>query len=269
VSVLHILVCAKQVLDPEGVNSYALWGRLNVDETGRGFETGGAIPYIINAYDEQAIEAALRLRDDGVDCTITVAVIGGNDATTILRRALAMGVDRVIDVSSDEAGTDGFHTAAVIAGLVRQLGDIDLVICGRQGSDFDQGTVPAVLAERLDWSYVTMAAAVSYNRALRITRVTPHGNELVEAALPAVVAVSNEVGQPRYPSSRLMLAARRVAPEALNAADLAPAPGVGVELVELIVPEIQGHCVMIAGDSPEEQAIAVLGRLTETGVLDG
>jgi len=266
---VHILVCAKQVLDPEGVNSYALWGRLNIDDTGRGFDTAGAIPQIINAYDEQAIEAALRLLDDGVDCTITVAVVGGADATTILRRALAMGADRVIDVASDDVGTDGFRTAAIIAGLVEQLGDVDLVLCGRQGSDFDQGTVPAVLAERLDWSYVTMAAELKFDRALHVSRVTPHGTELVEADLPAVVAVSNEIGQPRYPSSRLMLAARRVAPEALSAGDLAPEATNGVELVELFVPEVQGQCVIIEGDSPGEQVADLLGRLAETGALDG
>ena len=102
----HILVCTKQVLDPDGVNSYALWGRLEVDSTGRGFDAGGAIPQIINAYDEQAVEAALRLRDAGVDCTITVAVVGDEDAASILRRCIAMGADRAIHVVADE-GEDG------------------------------------------------------------------------------------------------------------------------------------------------------------------
>ena len=268
---MHILVCAKQVLDPEGVNSYALWGRLEVDETGRGFDTGGAIPRIINAYDEQAVEAALRLRDAGVECTITVAIVGAEDATTILRRCIAMGADRAIEVQSAEAGTDGFHTATILAGLVRELGDVDLVICGRQGSDFDQGTVPAVLAERLDWAYVTMSSGVAIEgNALRVTRVTPFGEGLVEADLPAVVAVSNEVGTARYPSSRRMMAARRTQHEVFSAADLAPGEsGGGVELVELFVPEVQGQCEVLDGDSPEAKAAVLLERLAQAGVLDG
>lgn len=267
---MHILVCAKEVLDPEGVNSYALWGRLQVDDTGRGFDTGGAIPRIINAYDEQAVEAALRLRDAGVECSITVAVLGANEATTILRRCIAMGADRAIEVQSDEAGTDGFRTATVLAGLVRELGDVDVVICGRQGSDFDQGTVPAVLAERLDCTYVTMASGLAMDGdAVRVTRVTPFGDEVVEVETPAVVAVSNEVGQARYPSSRRMMQARRMPAEVLQASDLAPAgTGGGVELVELFVPEVQGHCVMLEGDSPEAKAAVLLERLAEAGVLN-
>ncbi len=273
---MHILVCTKEVLDPEGVNSYALWGRLKVDPSGRGFETGGAIPNIINAYDEQAVEAALRIRDAGVECSITVAVVGDADAGGILRRLLAMGADRAIHVETDDAGTDGFRTASILAGLVRELGDIDLVLCGRQGSNYDQGTVPAVLAERLDWSYATMAADITLDgtldetsdRAARVTRATPLGEEIVEATLPAVVTVSNEIGQPRYPSSRRMMAARRTPPEVMQASELASDAGAAVELVELLIPEVQGQCSIIEGDSAAAKAQTLLDRLVETGALD-
>ncbi len=265
----HILVCTKQVLDPDGVNSYALWGRLEVDSTGRGFDTGGAIPQIINAYDEQAVEAALRLRDAGVDCTITVVVVGDQEAASILRRCIAMGADRAIHVVADEPRTDGFGVARILAGLVNELADVDLVLCGRQGSDFDQGTVPAVLAEHLDWSYVTMAGDVTLDDVARVTRATPFGPEIVEAELPAVITVSNEVGQARYPSSRRMMAARRTPPEVMDGTALAGPANVTVELVELMVPEVQGGCEIIEGDSPAAKASALLARLEESGALDG
>ena len=266
---MHILVCTKQVLDPDGVNSYALWGRLAVDATGRGFETGGAIPHIINAYDEQAVEAALRIRDSGVDCTITVAVVGSADAATILRRCIAMGADRAVHVITDDAGTDGFRTARVLAGLVSQLADVELVFCGRQGSDFDQGTVPAVLAELLGWSYVTMAGDVAVGKVARITRATPFGAEIVEAQLPAVVTVSNEVGQARYPSSRRMMAARRTPPELMDATALAGPVSAAIELVELMVPEVQGRFEVIEGDTPAAKAQTLLARLDQAGALNG
>ena len=80
---MHIVICAKQVVDPDGVNSYALWGQLKVDESGRAFETN--LPLIINAYDDQAIEAALRIRDDGVDCTITAISVGAEEAAQVLK----------------------------------------------------------------------------------------------------------------------------------------------------------------------------------------
>ncbi|MQA00030.1 MAG: hypothetical protein GEU80_12010 [Dehalococcoidia bacterium] len=73
---MHIVICAKEMLESEGVNSYALRGRLTVDESGRSFDTGGTVPNIINAYDEQALEAAPRLRDAGVDCRITAVTVG-------------------------------------------------------------------------------------------------------------------------------------------------------------------------------------------------
>ena len=270
---MHILVCAKQVLDPDGVNSYALWGRLEVDATGRGFETGGAIPHIINAYDEQAVEVALRLRDAGLDCTTTVAVVGGEDAAAILRRCVAMGADRAIHVHTGAANTDGFSTAAILAGLVTELADVQLVICGRQGSDYDQGAVPAALAERLDWSFVAMAAGIAIEDpragAARVTRVTALGPEVVEAELPAVVTVSNEAGQPRYPSSRRMMAARRTPPDTMDASALADTSTPPLELAALEVPAVQGQCELIEGETPAAKAAALLERLEAMGAIDG
>ena len=269
---MHIVVCAKAVLDPDGVNSYALWGRLEVDASGSAFETGGTVPHILNAYDEQATEAALRIRDAGVDCRITAVAAGDDDASTVLRRCVAMGADDAIHVvDAGGPATDGFRTARLLAGLVRELGDVDLVLCGRQGSDYDQGTVPAVLAELLDYACVTMAAGVEADEGVvRVVRATPLGDELVQATLPAVVTVSNELGQPRYPSSRRMMAARRTPPDRRAASELLPgdAPA-AVEVAQLFVPEVQGRCEMIEGETPADKARALFARLTETGVLGG
>lgn len=267
---MHIVVCAKQVLDPDGVNSYAFWGRLKVDESGRAFAVGDTVPYIINAYDEQAVEAALRIRDAGVDCRITVVTVGGEGAATILRRCIAMGADDAVHVIDPGAGhADGFRTATILARLIGEIGDVDLVLCGRQGSDYDQGTVPAVLAERLDASLVTMAAGLeSQDGAVAVTRATPDGEVVVRATLPAVVSVSNEVGIPRYPSSRRMMQARRQPPEQRQAADLIETDDpIGVELIALMVPDVQGHCEIIEGDSPAEKSEQLMRSLREQGLL--
>ena len=133
-----------------------------------------------------------------------------------------------------------------------------------------------MLAERLDWPYVSPASAVSLDGSgepgapARVTRAAPAGEEIVEVALPAVVAVGNEVGQPRYPSSRGMMAARRTPPEVFDAMALAAAgDGAGVELVELFVPELQGQCVILEGESAAAKARTLLDRLIESGALDG
>jgi electron transfer flavoprotein beta subunit len=275
---LHIVVAAKQVLDPDGVNSYALWGKLAVDASGRGFTVGDLIPQIINAYDEQAMEAALRLKDADASAVITAVSIGAESAADVLKRCVAMGADRAIQVVDPEVGAaNGFRTAQLLAGVVRELGDVDLVLCGRQGSDYDQGTVPAVLAELLDAAYVTLAASVAKAAdGIRVGRATPLGAEVVEASFPAVVTVSNELGTPRYPTSRGMLEARRKKPEVREAAALLPGatPGWaaalgGIEIVEVFVPDVQGHCEMIQGATPAEKAANLWEKITATGAFSG
>lgn len=269
---LHIVVCAKQVLDPDGVNSFAFWGRLQVGGDGRSFDTGEMVPRIINAYDEQAVEAALRIRDAGVACRITVVTVGDEEAGAILKRCVAMGADDAVQIVDAAAGLgDGFRTARLLAGLIAELGDVDLVLCGRQGSDYDQGTVPAALAERLGAALVTMSAGVEVEGgALRVVRVTPRGEEVVRATLPAVISISNEIGTPRYPSSRRMMQARRQRPERRQASDYEGAPGaVGVEVMRLMVPDVQGHCEIIEGGSAAEKAVRLMAQLHDRGLLGG
>jgi electron transfer flavoprotein beta subunit len=267
---MHIMVAAKQVLDPDGVNSYALWGRLAVDSSGRGFTVGDLVPHIINAYDEQAMEAALRLRDADATVRITAVSVGGEATADVLKRCMALGADAAIQVlDPDAALADGFRTAELLAAVAHELGGVDLVLCGRQGSDYDQGTVPAVLAERLRASYVTLCGSIgAIEGGVRVSRATPVGTELVEAPFPAVVTVSNELGTPRYPTSRGMLEARRKRPETRDATALiGSAPG-GVEVVEVFVPDVQGHCEIISGDTPAAKAAALFERIVAAGALD-
>jgi|SRR5579883_483945 len=269
---MHIVVAAKQVLDPDGVNSYALWGRLAVDETDRRFTIVDTVPQLINAYDEQAMEVALRLRDAGGDCRITAVTVGHASAADVLKRCVAMGAESAILVQDPEIdAADGFRTAALLAAAVRRLSDVDLVLCGRQGSDYDQGTVPAVLAELLDAALVTLAVGVTaVEDGVHVTRVAALGEEVLEASFPAVVTVSNEVGIPRAPTARAMLAARRSQPTVYQATELLPGPGRHtVELVRLVVPEVRGQCELIEGETPAAKAEALMRRLEEIGALDG
>jgi electron transfer flavoprotein beta subunit len=269
---MHIVVVVKQVLDPDGVNSYALWGKLAVDETGKSFTVAGTIPRIINAYDEQAMEAALRIRDSGVPCTITALSVGGTSNTEVLKRCLALGADNSVLVEDPlTERNDGFRTAALLGAAIGEMNDVDLVLCGRQGSDYDQGVVPGVLAERLDWALITLASAIQSDGAsVQVARVTPAGIEEVEARLPAVVSVSNEIGVPRSPTSRSMLETRRRRPILRNAADLLPeSPRNGAELVSVTVPTVQGQCEFIEGDSVPTLVEALLQKLSVAGVLIG
>ncbi len=270
---MRIVVCAKEVLDPDAVNNYALAGRLEIGEDGKTL-TQTTIPRLMNGFDEQAIEAALRLRDAGAECTITV-VSAGSDPANLLKHAAALGADQIAAIPLHASDTD-YHTVAhLLAAYVRRSEGADLVLCGRQASDDDQGVVPALMGELLGMPVVTIARALELvdsteGSMLRVTRVTPDGDEVVEVPCPVLVTVSNELGEPRYPTTARKLAARRmqatvVSLEELSvrAEDLQPR----VRLIRLSVPTVQGSCEFISGDTPGAAAKGLIERLHEDSVL--
>lgn len=266
---MKIFVCAKQVLDPDAVNNYALAGRLEIGEDGKSL-TQASIPELVNAYDEQALEVALRMRDKGTDCTIHVVSVG-EDRTAILRHAASIGADEIAQILSSHDEPDGHVTAALLAAHIRAQGGADLVLCGRQASDDDQGVVPALIAESLEMPLVNVAKAIEQaGEDLRITRVTPDGDEIVEVSGPAVVTLSNEVGDPRYPTAANKLKARRVQPEVVNEADLnmaAEHSSTRVQVVKQFVPDVQENCELIEGATPAELADRLIERLREERIL--
>ncbi len=270
---MRILVFAKEVLDPDAVNNFALAGRLTIGEDGRTI-TQSAIPRLMNAYDEQAIEAALRIRDTGVECIIT-AVSAGPDQGNLLKHAASMGADEIVCLQADTSSMDSAAVAALLSGYVKRSGGGDLLLFGRQASDDDQGVVPALVAEALEISLVTIARDVSLttrggSSVLRVTRVTPLGDEVVECDCPAVVTVSSELGQPRYPTAVRMMAARRMQPVSitpeelsLSVASLEPA----VRLARLFTPDVQGNCEFVDGATPAEKARGLIERLRTERLL--
>jgi electron transfer flavoprotein beta subunit len=270
---MRIVVCAKEVLDPDAVNNYALAGKLEIGADGKTL-TQAAIPRLMNAYDEQAIEAALRLRDAGVTCTIAVVSVG-RDATDILKHAAALGADEVACVAADAAALDAHGTACLLAAYVRQSGVADLVLCGRQASDDDQGVVPALIGESLDMPVVTIARSVELEQspdglAVRVTRVTPDGDEVVAARCPAVITISNELGAPRYPTAARRMAARRVRPKVVSAEELTVRPEdlqPRVKLARQFVPQVQGKCEILSGSTPAEVADSLMARLRAESVI--
>ena len=196
----------------------------------------------------------------------------GADPSNILRHAAALGADEIVHIAADPTALDCHVTAALLAAWIRSTGGADLVLCGRQASDDDQGVVPALVAERLGMPLLTIARSVALaagDAAVRVTRVTPDGDEIVEATLPALVTVTNELGTPRYPTAARKIQTRRmkpavVAPDTLGlaAADLEPR----IRLVRLLVPTVQGHCELLPG-APAEAAQSLVDRLAQDGVL--
>lgn len=272
---MRIVVCVKEVLDPDAVNTYALAGKLTIGADGRTL-TQAALSRLMNAYDEQAIEAALRLRDAGAADRIAVVSVGV-DATDILRHAAALGADEVVNVVADVAALDGHGVARLLAAYVGFQDGADLILCGRQASDDDQGVVPLLLGERLGLPAVTVARALELvpaadRRTLRVTRATPDGDEVVEVDCPAVVTIGSELGTPRYPTAARRMTARRVRPRQISPAELslsAEELRPRAILTRQFVPSLQGACEMLAGATAAELADQLIGRLRAERVIAG
>ncbi len=268
---MRIIVCVKEVLDPDAVDNYVLHGRVEIGADGKTL-TQASIPRLMNAYDEQAIEAALRWRDAGAECSINVVSVGA-DPSNILRHAAAMGADDIAAIEADPAALDGHGIACLLAAYVRASGGADLVLCGRQASDDDQGVVPALLAEALGVPAITVARSVERSAdggGVRVTRVTPDGDEIVEAHLPAVVTISNELGTPRYPTTARTMKARRMKPKSVSLADLSLSAEdlrPRVKVVRQYVSAVQGNCEFITGDTPAEIANRLIERLRKENTL--
>lgn len=271
---MRIVVCAKEVLDPDAVNNYALAGRLEIGPDDKALAQK-AIPRLINAFDEQAIEAALRLRDAGLELTLSVVSIGP-DPTALLKHAAALGADEIVAIEIEPLSLDSHATARVLSTWIESSGGADLILCGRQASDDDQGVVPALMAERLRVPLVAVARAVEIaadggeGPELRVTRVTPDGDEVVRVRCPAIVTISNELGEPRFPNTARKLRARRMKPTLVTTGEL----GLGDDelkphatVMRQLVPAIQGNCEFISGDTPAQTAQLLIARLREDRLL--
>src|SRR2546425_6285549 len=153
---LHIIVTAKQVIDPEMPTS-----AFSLDAAGPRVVTPATFQPVVNGFDENALEAALRLKDSQ-GATITVVSVGGQFALDIMKKALAMGADALI-VCQDPLFAnlpDSFVTAQVLRTAIRKIGAFDLIFCGRQASDWDNAQVPLMLAELLEVPCLSLAQKV-------------------------------------------------------------------------------------------------------------
>lgn len=266
---MHIVVCVKHIPDPE-----APWAQFKLDEAARTVAPMTGVRWLMSPFDEQALEAALRLRDAGAAARITVLSLGPAAALAVLRHGLAMGADDGI-LLSDAAldGGDAFATATALAAALRHIGQVDLVLTGRQGADLDAGVTGGTLAELLGWPIVSFAAAVALEGGeLRIERVVEEGREDCAVALPAVVTVSNELGTPRSPSLReTMKAARKpvltwTAGELGLGAGSAGAAAARSRRERLVAYTREGVCEMLDGGTPAERGAALARQLLAAGL---
>jgi electron transfer flavoprotein beta subunit len=267
---MHIVVCVKQVPDPE-----AAFSMFKVDEQAKKVIPAPGLRMVVSPFDEQALEAALRVRDAAGEARITVMTLGADSARAAIKHGLAMGADDGVllaDPAFDES--DAYTTARVLAAAVGMLGDCDLVLTGRQAADWDAGVVGCGIAELLQLPVITFARDVQVsNGSVRVERVVDNGCDVIEAPLPVVVTVSNELGVARAPTLRETMRAARKPVVTWAATDLGLSRNeVGAEgarrvLERLFVPAKKGACEFLDGATPEEQGTKLAQRLLEAKLL--
>ena len=262
---MHLVVCAKQIPDPDTPPS-----AFKIDEASNSVVPAPGISPILSQFDGIAAEAALRIKEaGGDDAKVTVISMGADSARAAIKQVLAMGADEGV-LLNDDAFEDGdsYTTAKVLAAAIRELGDVDAVFCGRQAADWDMGQVGLLLAEELGWASAIIAKDISYaDGNVSVQRVLTDGFETVQMALPAVMTVSNEFGEPRYPKlPQIMAAAKKTVTQysadelGLDASDVG-ASGSRLKIEKLFIPETDSNVEFMGGDTHQEQAAALVQRM--------
>jgi electron transfer flavoprotein beta subunit len=261
---LQIVVCIKQIPDPEGpVDAFT------VDSEAKKVIPVG-IPPVINPFDENALEAALRIKDT-FGGKVTAISMGEKLAQPVLRKALAAGADDLILlVDQHFKDLDSCSTAYVLSKAIEKVGTYDLIITGRQAGDWDFGVTGLLIAEILQIPSINLAQKVEMrDGGIWVEKLTRDGYELVKAPNPALITVSNELGELRYISLRTLQSVREKPVNVYRAEDL------DLDIQRLTARKIvtlaafhgQRECRFIEGDSHQQKGENLALKLREDRII--
>ena len=249
---MKLAVCVKEVPDASA--------RTRIDPGTLRLDRSGAAA--LNPFDAHALEEALRIKEQSGEGEVVAIMVAPPRAADSLRKALAIGADRAVQVADDAlGGSDLVATARALAKAVERE-QPDLVLLGQQGSDSDGAVLWSALADLLRLPVVSQAASLELGDGkVTAKRQTEYGYDVIEAPLPAVVAVSDAINEPRYPSLKGIMGAKKKPFETLNAADLGlgaeelGAAGSRTEVLALADPPSRGESVRIEDDGSAAEKI--------------
>jgi electron transfer flavoprotein beta subunit len=249
---MKIAVCVKQVPDATVTKRIDPQTK-RLDRSGEG---------ALNHFDTQAVEEALRIKERDGDSEVVLVSLGPGKALDSLRKALAMGADRAVLVSDDAAaGSDLVATSRALAAAVERESP-DLVLFGQQGSDSDGAVLWAAVADRLQQPVISQAAELEVSDAkVKAKRQTEFGYDVIEAPLPAVVAVSDAINEPRYPSLKGIMGAKSKPQETMSLGDLglnggsAGEAGSRTTVLALADPPARGDALKLEDDGSAAEKI--------------
>jgi electron transfer flavoprotein beta subunit len=248
---MNILVCVKQVPDAKEVRLDPETNTLNRE----------GVESIMNPYDQHALEEAVALKEKNGGGEVTVLTMGPPQAETMLRDAIACGADRAVLVSDRAfAGADTWATTYTLAKAVNHLGKFDLFICGKQAIDGDTAQVGPGLAMRLDIPFVTCVQKVreTSDTGLTIERMMDDGYDVVEMDFPALLTVVKDINEPRVPSLKGKMKAKKAQIHTLSAKDIDAdlsfigLPGSPTQVVKVFPPQARGEGAVFSGSLDEQ-----------------
>lgn len=258
---VNMVVCVKQVLDPELPPSL-----FRIDTAAKRVTPPRGRSPVLNPFDENALEAALKVKD-AVGGKITVISMGPDIDEIILRETLAAGADDLILLQDDAFGdVDSYATACTLVAAIKKSGEYDIVFCGRQAADTDAGQVGSAIAELMGIPSVTVVRSVEVSDGkARIERVVSDGYEVTETQLPVLVTAGYEVGVLREASFEATMEADEKEVTFWDAQEL----GVDLpqlkrtRLLQLSTPVSEIQCEMIEGENLEEAGVNLANKLRD------
>jgi len=266
---MNMIVCVKQVIDPEAPPA-----TFKIDTAANKVVPPPGVSPVIDPYGEYAVEAALRIKDK-LGGKISIITLGTGLLRDVVKKPLSMGADELI-LLEDKAfdGGDSWSIAYALSLAIKKIGSYDLIFCGREASDWNMGQVGSGIAELLGLPSVTLAKKIEIaDRMAKVEKMTADGHEVVEVSLPALITVSNELGEPRYPTIKGIMAAKKKEPIIWSPTDIATdaacvgASGRHIQMLKLFQPMRQGKVEILGGDTPEEAAVKLALKLREVKLL--
>lgn len=261
---LRIIVCLKQVSDPEAPAS-----SFKTNSETKAITADG-VPPVINPYDENALELALRIKDSAPETHITAVSAGPKLARAVLMRSLAVGADELHMIEGLPAEADGMLTAHVLAAVVAKM-DFNIVLAGRQSADANAGFVGPAMAQILNIPAVAWARNISIDgESTTLERVTPDGYQVLKCRLPLLATVSHEAGQLRMPKLADMRKAKTKPIHTIKFEDIRmdyPREN-SIQCIKLEPPKRQRTCKIIEADTPAQAGEMLGEKLFTDGVIN-
>lgn len=259
---MNMIVCVKQVVDPETPAA-----SFKIDPEAKRAVASKDKPMVISPFDENAVEAALKVKDASGG-KVMILSMGGESAKEVIKHSLAMGGDEGYKLTDDGyIDSDAYATAANLAEAIKKIGEYDIIFCGRQEADWDAGQVGSGVAEILGIPSVTAVKKIEVQDGKAVVeRVLPDGYETIEVPLPALFTVSNEIGEPRYATLKGIMAAAKKQVTNWGAADVPPAQARS-QMLKIYIPVHEGECEMIEGETVEEAGANLALKLREAKLI--